>query len=686
MAGGDTSNPMDESPPEVAEKTASDSIGKELSAIRLRRTTTAKRRFPSAIEDYTLLSGMGYGVVYFLLLFGMSAGVLGNSTALDAWASDTFLDIGDPCIETENDPWILIYPDNDALKFNMRGKNLESGFARINWTASSDGGFEISDGEDKRTTIADFEEWPTGEYDLRVAVSVFEFNNFSADSLIIQVNKTVSFEISESSPALGFLPFVDDDPQKEARMTETGPRTCWSTVDLGRWGWALMGAELGGGRETAMLTGGAAGIPAWWMAFISLSLSVVSLFLAYPVMYKVYHQDTDDMLSRKHIVRVVEEVLRSESAKFEIDVDWELYKIEVRELSIDIMVPYHNTDATLADQNEIRTELLREILEEFAIFRVFKPVQLTVKTIGENQAIDFESGIGIGTGMDSEGSGEVEDYTTFFRDLHLHARLEDDVRDSLKTFFRDREDLHLKMATVTIDEHVVFVPVIYRPTQRLLAWLRFKERSSDIESMLKEHIVSEIGDLLQDKELIVKARNQISTLSDRAGAGRVERMGSNDERVAAVARQDGFGGRVLQTKLLGDILSTVEYTANEKRDLINKWGFWGLIVFVWIPFMASGVLVGAMLGLLSRMKFMRVLWATFIGGAAASITWAYTAEGIVSVMHKYKLEAAIPLAIIAFILMAFLHMRSTKNRRQAELFEDTMLDSFHADIHQKYGD
>ena len=69
----------------------------------------------------------------------------------------------------------------------------------------------------------------------------------------------------------------------------------------------------------------------------------------------------------------------------------------------------------------------------------------------------------------------------------------------------------------------------------------------------------------------------------------------------------------------------------------------------------------------------------------ASLTWAYTAEGIVTVMHKYKLEAAIPIAIIAFIGMAFLHMRSTKIRRQAELFEDTLLDSFHADIRDKYG-
>jgi len=83
---------------------------------------------------------------------------------------------------------------------------------------------------------------------------------------------------------------------------------------------------------------------------------------------------------------------------------------------------------------------------------------------------------------------------------------------------------------------------------------------------------------------------------------------------------------------------------------------------------------------------MRVLLATFVGGAAASITWAYTAEGIVKFMHKYKLEAVIPIMIIVFIMMAVLHIRSTKMRRQTELFEDTLLDNFQADITAKYGD
>ena len=682
-----------------------DKVSKELAGIRKRRNSSSKRRFPSAIEDWTLLAGIGYGALYALLLFGMSGGVFGESTALDHWASDTFLDSGDQCEEVKDTPWIHVYPDNDAETLEISGRNLEDGNPVLNWTVSVIEDGSIPDPYEKevhkKSAKIKFADWDEGVYEVTITIDIFDpeanMSNMSKwDNDDIEANRSngteqvievVEFEISITENTLSFLPFVDSEVAREAELVEDGPRSCWSVTDLGNWGFVLMGAELGGGRETAMLTGGAAGIPAWWMAFISLSLSVISLFLAYPVMYKLYHQETDDMLSRTHIKKVVADVLRNTERRLHISIDWDLYKIEVRDLSIDIMVPYSNTEGTFSDTADVRSDILREVLDEFALFRVYKPVQLTVRSIGDNQAIDFETGVGVGSGMVDEEEMEDQDYTSFFRDLHMLSKVEDEVRESVKGFFRSKNNLLLQMATVTSEDSIIFVRVAYKPNQRL-AFFRFKESNSDIEKNLRKYISRENPDLVGTQELIVKGRNLVSTLADRSGAGRVETLsskGSDDARVAAVAKQDGLGGRVLQTKLFGDILSTVEYTANEKREMINKWGFWGLIVFVWIPFMASGVLVGAMLGLLSRMKFMRVLWATFVGGAIASLTWAYTAEGIVTVMHKYKLEAAIPIAIIAFIGMAFLHMRSTKIRRQAELFEDTLLDSFHADIRDKYG-
>ena len=48
--------------------------------------------------------------------------------------------------------------------------------------------------------------------------------------------------------------------------------------------------------------------------------------------------------------------------------------------------------------------------------------------------------------------------------------------------------------------------------------------------------------------------------------------------------------------------------------------------------MASGVLVGAMLGLVARMRFQRVLAACLMGGTAASLTWACSVEDSASNM------------------------------------------------------
>ena len=685
---------------------AKDRESKELQEIRQRRQGGG-RMFLSKIEDFVLLGGVAYGILFALLLFSMSSGMLGNSTTLDHTASTTFLDIGDECTEITDEPWLNIFPDPDQELFSIAGHNLPNGEAYLNYTFFShindDTKALVEDAYGSNETIrtinkadrsngrayfkAPYSELPEGHYELEFKVTVFEERNTSSTVVMETISKSVEFEHDITKETLAFLPFVNDDEHSEVRIEDAGPRSCWTVQDLGDWGYILMGAELGGGRETAMLTGGAAGIPAWWMAFISLSLSLITLLIIYPVMYKIYHQEADDILSRAHINRLVEDTVYNVSDQLSIDVDDDLFKTEVRELSIDIMVAYKNTENTLSDGAEVRAELLRNLLEEFAIFRVYKPVQLNVRAIGDGANIDFDSGVGIGArGEEADLNVEQQDYSSFFSELHSLSRIEDDVRDSLDLFFTRRSDVEMTGAVVTSDDRVVFVSVLFRPTQRF-AWLRFNKTSTQIKDELYRFIHERNEDLLGAQELVVKTRNEVSTLADRSGAGRVERRSqTDDERIVAVAKQDGLGGRVLQTKFLGDTLSTVEYMANEKREMINKWGFWGLIFFVWIPFMASGVLVGAMLGLLSRMQFMRVLLATLIGGSIASVTWAYTAEGIVKFMHQYKLEVFIPLVIGVFILMAVLHIRSTKMRRQTELFEDTLLDNFHADIIAKYGD
>lgn len=704
-----TQENFDDAPIMVEHDDKKDRISKELAAIRKRRTNTDGSRFPAATEDYVLLVGIGYGAVYLLLLFGLSSGAFGEdmsrSTWFDSSMSETIFDTSDEvCEDRSESPWIHIYVDNDALSVKIRGHNLPDGVVKTHWELIDSDGVEAANNSRLNYyTFFNFGLEPAGEYVVDITISVY--NDSGLDNKIIHVdnttNHTPEFTISESMDLTvsseentwSFLPWVDASAKKEGELQDDGPRPCWSGRDLGNWGWVLMGAELGGGRETAMLTGGAAGVPAWYMAFVSLSLSAISLLVLYPVMYKVYHRDSDDMLSHDHIERLTRDTIRKTADELELVIDWDLFKLKERELSIDIMVPYENTSATMIPSADVRSEILRRLLEEFSLFSVFKPVQMTAKAVGATASMDFETGIGVGVDdmndrdiVDAgQGAGHVvSDYSTFFRDLHILSRVEDDVREILNKYFLTNPDVELLMATVVSDEDRLSVSVIYKPTMKL-AIFRFKSRADSIEEEVKEKLNSELGEILGERKLYIRTRNNLEKFRKKSGAGRVERTSSDPDRIAAVARQGGLAGRMLQTKLFGDILSTVEYTANEKRDFINKWGFWGLIVFVWIPFMASGVLVGAMLGLLSRMKFMRVMLACLFGGTAASITWAYTAEGIVTIMHKYKLELMIPIAIIAFVGMAFLHMRSTKARRQAELFEDEMFNVFHEDVEEKYG-
>ena len=219
----------------------------------------------------------------------------------------------------------------------------------------------------------------------------------------------------------------------------------------------------------------------------------------------------------------------------------------------------------------------------------------------------------------------------------------------------------------------MLIRVIYTPVIRF-SYFFYRKSYIDMQDDLTKYIIEGITHSLGSRELIISARNEKASLSDRAVAGRVE-LGSNQDDLvgeAMVAKQPGLTGVLLQNPFMGDILSSVEYVAYSNRSRIDKYGFWGLIVFVWIPFMASGVLVGAMLGLVARMRFRRVLLACLVGGSAASITWAYTARGIIEFMEKYHAQTFIPFVILLAFIFTYLHLRSNKRRRREELFRESM--------------
>ena len=657
-------------------KSENNSLDKELDRIRLRRTDKSKK-FPKTFDDVVLIFGLIAGIVFFGGVTLLSSGMLaGDSIILDENLSKTPLDTGGECVDNKGAISFSIFIENhDEVKIRSKNVLLDKFsvlVVKITNYSDSEPYYEYykSDIGNVEFSFELEEDVIDGHYSLSA-----EIYQSSDESEFLVTNKSSFDEVSSQLQKNGDEKIVDLEVSGHSlEISDPEPRDCFTMTEFGYWGWALMAAEWAGGRETAMLTGGSAGVPAWWMASISLGMSIFFLCVQYPLMHRMYHRDIDDILTKNQLFRLIERTLIKSEGNLRISINFDELKMQERAISIDIIIPYITTNKTIGEASDIRARLTKDLLEEFSIFGEMRPLQIkSICLDGKNNLSNNEFILSSDLSLIvSERSPLSEDYSIFFSGLGANGKLEEEIIHVLDKWFRKHNLLDYGSAII-VDEESVLIRVIYTPMMKFSYFL-YRKSFIDMQDDLTDFLRMNLEDLLGDRELIVSARNEKASLSDRAVAGRVEMGANQDDLVgeAMVAKQAGLTGVLLQNPFMGDILSSVEYVAHSNRSRIDKYGFWGLIVFVWIPFMASGVLVGAMLGLVARMRFRRVLLACLVGGSAASITWAYTARGIIEFMEKYHAQTFIPFLILLAFVFTFLHLRRNKRRRREELFRESM--------------
>ena len=681
-------------------ETEAQSIDKELEKIRDRRLNSDKTFLvntivPRTSDDYTLIFGVICGAIFFGGIFITSSGLIAaESIVIDDKLSGTFFDSED-CTDRRYEVYFEIYSIDENIK--IKSHHVDSTMTSIlivNLTNHNDieGTMEyVAGGIGNQDTTIYSEEIKDGHYEIKVEIFIWDeevnISNLSKAILIKYIddgsyvdnlNKTVDLHMK--SRVTNEIPIIktltldkwgNSELQKIPEISDNEPRACMSVQQLGIWGWALMGLEWAGGRETAMLTGGTAGVPPWWLASVSLGMSIFFLCVQYPLMHRLYHREIDDLLSTKQMKRLLQQILQKSAKGLRIKLDMEDFKIQDRPLSIDALVPYKTSSKTIVGPVEVKTRMITDILSEFAIFGEMRPIQL--KSVCTDKTSTDVSSVTINSELLVSEFGQIplaEDYSDFFSSVSKFGKLEEEFRSIMKKWFRENNLVDYGSAIMS-DEDSVFVRIIYQPSQRF-AYFLFKSNFNDLQNDLKAYLNKDLKEYIGERTLIVSARNEKYTLADYANPGRVEQGTADLTGEAMVAKRGGIPGALLQNPFMGDILSSVEYVALKNRKRIDKYGFWGLIVFVWIPFMASGVLVGAMLGLVARMRFERVLAACLLGGSAASITWAYSAKGIIEFMEKYHAEAFIPFLIFLVFAFTIIHLRNNKRRRREELFRDSM--------------
>ena len=672
-------------------------IDKELEKIRNRRLNADKTFLvntirPRTSDDYTLVFGVLAGIMFFGSVFIASSGlVVADSIAIDDALSGTILDSED-CTDKRDVMYFEIYTIDEKIRIKTHNVDSEkTTIMSVNLSIGSNDTNRYFGGLGNQEVTLYSEDIGDGNY--RVFLDLYIWNedvnlSYLSESQLLNytimgnppewINKEVELHmesrITNEIPIIKFITlgkFGDSEIHKIPEIIDEEERACMSVQQLGIWGWALMGLEWAGGRETAMLTGGSAGVPPWWLASVSLGMSIFFLCVQYPLMHRLYHRDVDDLLSARQMERLIQRTVQKSAKELRIKIDLDGFKIQDRSLSIDALVPYKTSSKTIVAPTEVKTKMITDILEEFAIFGEMRPIQL--KSVCIDKAGSDLSNIVIDSDLLVTNFGEIplsEDYSNFFESISKFGKLEEEFRHVMKKWFKANNLIDYGSA-IMADGDSVFIRIIYRPQQRF-AYFLFKSNFNELQDELYELLSEKLSEYIDGRSLVVSARNEKSTLADYANPGRVEQ--GNDELTgeAMVAKRGGIPGALLQNPFMGDILSSVEYVALKNRKRIDKYGFWGLIVFVWIPFMASGVLVGAMLGLVARMRFERVLAACLFGGTAASITWAYSAKGIIEFMEKYHAEAFIPFLIFLVFAFTVIHLRNNKRRRREELFRDSM--------------
>ncbi len=666
-------------------------IDLELDLIRDRRENPGQSFLintivPRTFDDYTLVFGVMAGLIFFGMITVASSGlILGNSIVVDDTLSGTLLDPND-CVDRRDEIWIRTWVQEDDLRIQSNNvPEAQSSAILVSiWNHSGVSSEGRVEGEpDQALAIGGSgdlsfelgkEDLADGRYSIQIIIFSSEYNSSGWEGISAReildsepplpqaAEKTLQLEIhTDDSSSI----FGSGGEHRKMEKFDEETRACMTIQDMGVWGWILMGAEWVGGRETAMLTGGDAEVPPWYMALVSLGMSVFFLCVQYPLMHRLYHRETDDILSSEQMRRLIVRTIENASKRLQISPEMDSIRVQDRAISVDVFLPYNTTRKTIMSPIEVKGTIIKDILNEFRIFGEMRPLQ--IKTVCTDSVTEFTEKPNLNHAVSIEVS---DDYSDFFSSMGQFGNLEESFRESMTRWFR-KHDVADYGSAIMADEDAVFVRVIYRPVMKF-AYFLFKPTYQHLQGDLRMQLENDLGHLLEGRELVVSARNEKSTLGDRAVAGRVEQGSEEHTGEAMVAKRGGIPGALLQNPFMGDILSSVEYVAHKNRKRIDKYGFWGLIVFVWIPFMASGVLVGAMLGLVARMRFERVLAACFIGGAAASVTWAYTARGIIEVMERYHAEAFIPFIILLAIGFTWLKIRDNKRHRREELFKESM--------------
>ena len=114
-------------------------------------------------------------------------------------------------------------------------------------------------------------------------------------------------------------------------------------------------------------------------------------------------------------------------------------------------------------------------------------------------------------------------------------------------------------------------------------------------------------------------------------------------------------------ELLKNFFMNVKMQREKYKDYFEKYGKYGLFLFVWFPFWMTGPIIGALIGFLIGIKHYTTILIVLSGTSLAIVIWTYFLKEVMLVLNEVSLHAPyIVLGLIIIVAVVIKFMKSKK--------------------------
>ncbi|MEA3370162.1 MAG: small multi-drug export protein [Campylobacterota bacterium] len=107
----------------------------------------------------------------------------------------------------------------------------------------------------------------------------------------------------------------------------------------------------------------------------------------------------------------------------------------------------------------------------------------------------------------------------------------------------------------------------------------------------------------------------------------------------------------LDIKFLKNIVINVEKQKIKYKDFFDKYGKYGLFIFVWFPFWMTGPVIGSIIGFLIGIRHYTTMFIVLCGTSLAIVVWTYFLKELIYVLNQIGSYSSY-IVLILFVIIA----------------------------------